>query len=138
MLTGPDLGAAIERARLLKGVSKKQLAADFGVTAPSVQDWVKRGTIDKAKLPGLWRYFADVVEPSHWGLDRLPPSSEGPSLADALAVLGAALARDLPDDVRDDVADCLAKLARRGGTARDQGQVLALLQTTSTKRRRAA
>lgn len=69
MLTGQDLGAAIEAARRKKGVSKKALAAEFGVTPPSVQDWVKRGTIDKQKLPALWRYFSDVVGPSHWGLE---------------------------------------------------------------------
>jgi len=68
MLTGTELGAAIEAARIKKGVSKAALAAAFGVKPPSVQDWVKRGTIDKEKLPELWRYFADVVGPDHWGL----------------------------------------------------------------------
>lgn len=68
MLTGPDLGAAIERARVLKGVTKKAIADHFAVSPPSVQDWVKRGTIDKDKLVDLWAYFADVVGPDHWGL----------------------------------------------------------------------
>lgn len=51
------------------------------------------------------------------------------SLAQALQVLGAALAEELSDDVRDDLADALAKLARRKGSARDQQHVLLLLGT---------
>ncbi|WP_426248425.1 S24 family peptidase [Pseudomonas sp. TWR3-1-1] len=72
MLTGKDLGAAIESARLAKGVSKKKLAEDFGVAPPSVQGWVKTGRIDKSKLMELMDYFSDVAKPSHWGLsDRV-------------------------------------------------------------------
>ncbi len=77
MLTGKALGAAIEDARLKKRVTKRTLAMALGVKPPSVQDWVKRGTIDKAKLPALWAYFADVVGPTHWGLpapSSLPPA----------------------------------------------------------------
>lgn len=44
------------------------MAEHFGVKPPSIQDWVKRGTVDKGKLPALWAYFADVVGPEHWGL----------------------------------------------------------------------
>jgi SOS-response transcriptional repressor LexA len=72
MLTGPALGAAIEAARLKKGVSKRALAAAFGVSPPSVQDWVNRGTIDKQKLPALWAFFQDVAGPEHWGLGSWP------------------------------------------------------------------
>jgi hypothetical protein len=68
MLTGPDLGAAIEAARIAKGVSKKKLADDFSVKPPSVQGWVKNGRIDKSKLMDVIAYFSDVVEPEHWGL----------------------------------------------------------------------
>lgn len=72
MLTGKELGAAIESARLAKGVSKKKLAEDFGVAPPSVQGWVKTGRIDKSKLMELMDYFSDVAKPSHWGLsDRV-------------------------------------------------------------------
>lgn len=70
MLTGPKLGAAIEAARKKKGVTKKALADEFGVSAPSVQDWVKRGTIDKDKLSRLWLFFQDVAGPDHWGLQN--------------------------------------------------------------------
>lgn len=69
MLTGTELGAAIESARMKKNVTKKKLADDFGVAAPSVQGWVKFGRIDKSKLMDLITYFSDVVPPSHWGLD---------------------------------------------------------------------
>ena len=68
MLTGPDLGAAIEAARIAKGVSKKQLADDFLVKPPSIQGWVKNGRIDKSKLMDVITYFSDVVGPEHWGL----------------------------------------------------------------------
>jgi len=68
MLTGPELGAAIEAARIAKGVSKKKLADDFQVKPPSVQGWVKYGRIDKSKLMELIAYFGDVVDHKHWGL----------------------------------------------------------------------
>lgn len=72
MLTGKALGDAIAVAVERKGVSKAELARHFGVKPPSIQDWINRGTIDKAKLPGMWAYFADVVGPEHWGLTRFP------------------------------------------------------------------
>jgi phage repressor protein C with HTH and peptisase S24 domain len=72
MLTGEQLGSAIEAAIKLKGVTKKEVAAHFGVQPPSIQDWVKRGTIGKEKLPKLWAYFSDVVPSSHWGLEAIP------------------------------------------------------------------
>ncbi|AZD50530.1 S24 family peptidase [Pseudomonas chlororaphis] len=68
MLTGIELGAAIESARRAKKVSKKKLAEDFGVAPPSVQGWVKTGRIDKAKLMQLIDYFSDSVPLEHWGL----------------------------------------------------------------------
>ena len=72
MLTGKKLGDAIEAARIKKRVTKKAMALKFGVSPPSIQDWVNRGTIDKSRLPDLWHYFSDVVEPEHWGLKSLP------------------------------------------------------------------
>lgn len=68
MLTGEELGAAINAAIEKKGVSKVAVAAHFGVKPPSIQDWIRRGTIAKEKLPILWAYFEDVVGPEHWGL----------------------------------------------------------------------
>jgi len=70
MLTGPELGAAIEAARIAKGVSKKKLADDFQVKPPSIQGWVKNGRIDKSKLMDVIAYFEDVVGPEHWGLSH--------------------------------------------------------------------
>ncbi|WP_109512826.1 S24 family peptidase [Pseudomonas ovata] len=55
---------------MLKGVSKKQLADDFGVKPPSIQGWVKYGRIDKAKLIELIQYFSPEVSLSHWGLSQ--------------------------------------------------------------------
>lgn len=85
MLTGEKLGAAIGKAIAKKGVSKKSIAERFGVKPPSVQDWIKRGTISKDKLFELIDYFSDVCDSYHWGLYEskafkgaatgLPPSS---------------------------------------------------------------
>ncbi len=72
MLTGQELGAAIESARLKKGITKKKLADDFGVKPPSVQGWTTHGRIGKDKLMDLIDYFSDVVGPDHWGLSRKP------------------------------------------------------------------
>lgn len=72
MLTGEQLGRAISDAIQKKGVTQRAVAAHFGVKPPSVQDWIKRGTIDKGKLPALWAYFSDTVGPEHWGLTSFP------------------------------------------------------------------
>lgn len=61
-----------------------------------------------------------------------------PTLTQALEVLGLALARDMPAEQREDIADALAKLARRQGSARDQGLVLTLIEAPSEKRQVAA
>ncbi|MBG6292074.1 S24 family peptidase [Pseudomonas nitroreducens] len=68
MLTGLELGQAIEAARIKKGITKKALAETFRVAAPSVQGWVTTGRIDKSKLIDVIRFFSDVVGPEHWGL----------------------------------------------------------------------
>lgn len=68
MLTGTELGAAIESARKTKNITKKALAERFGIKPPSVQGWVKTGRIDKATLIALIEFFSDSVPPSHWGL----------------------------------------------------------------------
>ena len=68
MLTGQELGAAIEAAAAKKGITKKKLAEDFGVKPPSVQGWVKHGRIDKSRLFDLIEYFSDVADASHWGI----------------------------------------------------------------------
>lgn len=75
MLTGRELGEAIEKARALKGVTRTELAAYFGVRHESTYDWTNHGRIAKKHLPRLFDYFSDVVGPSHWGLDApLSPS----------------------------------------------------------------
>lgn len=68
MLSGRELGNAIEAARKLKGVQKKDMAQHFGVKPPSIQSWVRRGTVSKSRLSELFAYFADVVGPEHWGM----------------------------------------------------------------------
>ncbi|WP_409321359.1 S24 family peptidase [Pseudomonas monteilii] len=129
MLTGPELGAAIEAARIAKGVSKKQLADDFQVKPPSVQGWVKNGRIDKSKLMDVIAYFADVVGPEHWGLrpgftyESLPDSAsvsvEEPaptSAADMVRNMLAKQGKNLPESAR---AQLMA-----AAEASDQGNVI--------------
>ena len=145
MLTGPDLGSAIEAARLKKGVTKKALAAHFGVAPPSIQDWVRRGTIDKAKLPGLWDYFSDVVGPAHWGLpsaqapmsvaEQSPPRYAGPSLVEALPVVLARL-RGLDDYSASKVLTAV-QAAIKGGAPLDviERDLVTLLSAPSPAKR---
>jgi hypothetical protein len=89
MLKGPALGAAIEAARKKKNVTKAAIAAHFGIKSPSVQDWVKNGTVAKDKLPSLWAYFSDVVGPEHWGLTAYPQVAGEltPTLEQALSIV---------------------------------------------------
>lgn len=75
MLTGKELGAAIKAAIEKKEVRQTEVAKHFGVKPPSIQDWIKKGTIGKDKLPELWAYFSDVVGPEHWGLSAFPQGS---------------------------------------------------------------
>ncbi|RPN80208.1 Cro/Cl family transcriptional regulator [Pseudomonas aeruginosa] len=79
MLTGPQLGAAIEAARLAKKMSKKALAEQFGVKPPSVQGWINTGRIDKAKLIELISFFSGVVGAEHWGLSEKEAELIAPS-----------------------------------------------------------
>lgn len=77
MLNKRELGHAIETAierKIESGAiqSISDVARHFGVKAPSVHGWIKTGAISKDKLPELWRYFADVVGPEHWGLAEWP------------------------------------------------------------------
>lgn len=75
MLSGPELGAALRVAMQRKGVRQKDVAAEFGITQPSVHEWLKFGRIDKKHISHLIEYFADVADASHWGLaDDLAPS----------------------------------------------------------------
>lgn len=70
MLTGKELGTAIREAIRLKGVTQKDVAIHFGITQPSVHDWVTKGTVGKDKLDALFTYFSNVVGPEHWGTTR--------------------------------------------------------------------
>ncbi|EXF45240.1 Cro/CI family transcriptional regulator [Pseudomonas sp. BAY1663] len=88
MLTGPELGAAIEAARIKKNVPKNALAKVFGISAPSVNGWVATGRIDKSKLIEVIRYFSDVVGPEHWGL--VGDDAEMLKLAPVLGPAGSA------------------------------------------------
>ncbi|MEJ1934490.1 hypothetical protein WDZ92_30200 [Nostoc sp. NIES-2111] len=80
----------MEAARIKKQVTKKAMAEHFGVSPPSIQDWVNRGTIDKSRLPELWNYFSDVADAAHWGLEGVRasrPSQKGNAVEQATAAV---------------------------------------------------
>lgn len=106
MLTGQPLGAALADAIEKKGVRNADVARHFGIKGPSIYDWLKHGRIGKQHIPGLIAYFADVVEPSHWGIEdgsalamtpTSPPATAGSYRVvqmDAEAGMGGELVND--------------------------------------------
>ena len=94
MLSGIELGRAIEQAidkKISAGSakSKAEIARHFKIKAPSIHDWIKKGSISKEKLPELWSYFSDVVGPEHWGLNGYPINYEGHQINEGPAQDGA-------------------------------------------------
>ena len=116
MLTGVELGTAIRAAAKKKGVKFVEVARHFRVSSPSVQSWLTRGTIDKAKLPKLWAYFSDVVGPEHWGLAAYPTTT-----GDLFGAL-TENERTLIDDYRlltdDDQQELASEIAQRAAKLR--------------------
>lgn len=78
MLAGEALGQALVRAMEKKGVGPSALARQFEVTPSSIGDWRKRGCIHKRHLGRLVAFFADVVPPSHWGIEPGSASQAAP------------------------------------------------------------
>lgn len=99
MLTGERLGQALAAAMALKNVKETDVAAEFGVKAPSVYGWKATGRIAKKHLNHLVEYFSDVVPPSHWGMLPLLPSL--PNGIDELEAQLLAIFRQLSDQSRD-------------------------------------
>ena len=89
MLNKEELGKAIEAARIKKGVSKAELARVFQVKPPSVQGWIKTGSISKPMLWQLIEYFSDVVGPEHWGLPQAANMPRGSKVTEPSARYGA-------------------------------------------------
>ena len=129
MLTGPELGAAIEAARIAKGVSKKQLADDFQVKPPSVQGWVKNGRIDKSKLMDVIAYFSDVVGPEHWGLrpgftyETLPDVAPG-FVEDAAPTSAADMVRNMLAKQGKNLSESARAQLMAAAEATDEGNVI--------------
>ena len=73
MLTGKELGTAIDEAIRMKGVKKADVAREFGVKPPSVTGWIQTGRIAKEHLGKLVEYFSDVVSPSQFGMGEVAP-----------------------------------------------------------------
>lgn len=99
MLTGERLGQALAAAMALKNVKEADIAAEFGVRAPSVYGWKATGRIAKKHLNHLVEYFSDVVPPSHWGMHPLLPTL--PNGLDELESQLVAIFRQLSDQSRD-------------------------------------
>lgn len=114
MLTGKELGDAIDAARIAKGISKVDLGKQFGVKPPSVHGWIVRGTIDKDNLFALMQFFAGTVGPDHWGM----PVIDG--VDPRLTVLITQLTEDLKtglldeDDIRM-LSNLAIRIAGRNG-----------------------
>ncbi|EQM66181.1 hypothetical protein L682_26765 [Aquipseudomonas alcaligenes OT 69] len=134
MLTGQDLGKAIEAARIKKGVTKSALAATFQVTSPSVQGWVNTGRIDKTKLIEVIRYFADVVGPEHWGLSKddgfllqVPGETDGSEPQSAAEMVRAMLATKAGQALGAEAKKRLLELAdeQYSGESANEGVVVA-------------
>ncbi|MFY1007812.1 S24 family peptidase [Pseudomonas juntendi] len=129
MLTGPELGAAIDAARIAKGVSKKQLADDFQVKPPSVQGWVKNGRIDKSKLMDVIAYFSEVVGPEHWGLrpgfsyESLPEVTSEP-VAEPAPVSAAEMVRAMLAKQGKNLSDTARAQLIAAAEATDEGNVI--------------
>lgn len=68
MHTGVQLGQALKTAMGLKKATQADVAKEFGITQPSVSEWLKFGRIGKQHITKLVAYFSDVVGPEHWGL----------------------------------------------------------------------
>ncbi|MNE23234.1 putative HTH-type transcriptional regulator [compost metagenome] len=130
MLTGPELGAAIEAARIAKGVSKKKLADDFQVKPPSVQGWVKNGRIDKSKLMDVIAYFADVVGPEHWGLrpgftfESLPDVDSEPSADEPVATSATDMVRNMLAKQGKALSETARAQLMAAAEATDEGNVI--------------
>ncbi|HCF1305170.1 TPA: XRE family transcriptional regulator [Pseudomonas aeruginosa] len=118
MLTGPQLGAAIEAARLAKNMSKKALAEQFGVKPPSVQGWINTGRIDKAKLIELISFFSGVVGAEHWGLSEKEaeliapgssPQRPGSLAAEKVMEMLQRHGKGLSDEAKEKIAQAVAE-----------------------------
>ena len=89
MLSGEKLGTALRDAMEKKGVGATTVARHFGIKPPSVYDWMERGCIGKKHLGRLIQYFADVVPPSHWGVETLEIQTLTAGIISQMADIGA-------------------------------------------------
>jgi len=127
MLTGPALGDAVRRAMALKKVKQRHVAEEFGVSQPSVSEWLRFGRIDKKHLSHLVAYFSDVADFAHWGL----PAEWGRA-ADAPAPVAlpsdeqeARLVRAFRAVLDSDRASILAEVEQRAAYVAELAQMLA-------------
>lgn len=98
----------------------------------------KTRTVGRKLREALDRCYPDWLDSTVDQIAAPKPCQLMPNLAQALEVIGSAMAMPMADDVRDDLAHALSNLAKRRGLQRDQMQVLALLQSAPEKRREMA
>lgn len=60
MHTGTELGRALKAAMEAKGVNQQAVAQAFGISQPSVSEWIKFGRIAKRHIPRLVAFFAEL------------------------------------------------------------------------------
>lgn len=119
MLTGTELGKALDSAMTLKKVKQADVAKAFKIRQPSVSEWISTGRIGKKHIPTLITYFSDVVGPDHWGL---------PFSFDEFQLIMAY--RDLPADTR---AELLQKTQAASAKIRHASQALLVEEDASKK-----
>lgn len=71
MLTGKELGAAIEEALKQNNKTKADAARHFGVAPPSITGWIKTGRISKDNFDKLRVWLVNTPS-SHWGATAPP------------------------------------------------------------------
>lgn len=77
MLNNQHIGNRIKAAMDARGVGPTEVGKEFGVKAPSVNDWISTGRIHKKHLSKLVSYFGQPLE---WWIDGIPAKqSEQPN-----------------------------------------------------------
>jgi hypothetical protein len=113
------------------------LARHFGIPVEAIYSEREASKVARERKIGETARQEAPPAASHTVVEQPLAHHEAP-LANAVRVLGEALATDLPPHIRSDIAQALAKLAERNGEKPYQQAVLALLDSAHWKRRSAA
>lgn len=111
MFSGEQLSAALKAAMKAKDVKQGDIATAFGISQPSVSEWLKHGRVHKKHISKLVEYFSDQVGPEHWGL---PFSKDEFDLVLAFRAFPPQLAADLLARAKAAAAEFKAAAGRAG------------------------